>query len=258
MQIRIFRDKKIDKKVEKFLSMIMKLNKSLNSNIYYCFGNKTDSLTLLKKGKTKVFVANQEISLNRFVMADQTHSTEIKVIEERDIGSGFLAAKPEIEIVDGFVTNLSNTFIVIKGADCTPILVYAKSCNVIGGCHSGRQGTKNSIVKNLIQTMVSEFKILTNDLVVMIGPAISGAHYQVSEEIYKDFLAATEISQEYRQIDMQKVIEKDILELGVLPENIYRSKVCTYANSDYFSYRRDKTKERQISIIGIIDGKIYK
>ncbi len=258
MQFSIFTDKKIDKKADSFLFIIMKLNKSLNPNIYYSFGNKTDSLSLIKKGDRKVLVADQEIPLARFVMADQTHSREIKVIEESDLGSGFLANKPEIPVVDGFVTNLPNVFIVIKGADCTPILVYAKSKSVVGGCHSGRQGTKNGIIKNLIQTMLTEFNLIVTDLVVVIGPAISGASYQVSEEVYSDFVTMTGIEQDYRQLDMQRVIVRDVLEMGLLSENIIKSRECTYASPNYFSYRRDKTRERQVSIIGITDGKIYK
>jgi len=235
----------------------MKLNKSLNPNIYYCFGNKDDSLFCLKRGKGNILLAGQVIPASRLVMADQTHSADIKVIEESDLGSGFLADKAPVPLVDGFVTNKTNVFIAIKSADCTPILAYAKNKNVVGGCHSGREGTKNGIVKELIRKMKDEYSLSMNDIVVMIGPAISGSNYQVSEEIYCDFVDSTRIEQDYRYIDMQKVIVRDVKEMGIKQEQIIINRDCTYANSNYFSYRRDKTKNRQLAIIGIENGKIF-
>ena len=235
----------------------MKLNKSLNPNIYYCFGNKEDSLFLLKQGEINILVGDQVVSLGRLVMAKQTHSAEIKVIERADLGAGFLADKVAVPVVDGFVTNQSHVYIVIKGADCTPILVYAKSKNAVGACHSGREGTKIGIVSVLIKKMIYEYNLAVDDLVVMIGPAISGANYQVSEEIYRDFVDSTGIEQAYRFIDMQKVIVRDILETGIKQEQIVMTRDCTYANPNYFSYRRDKAKNRQLAIIGIEDEKIF-
>ncbi len=235
----------------------MKLIKSKNPNIYYCFGNKDDSLFRLKAGEVAILVSEKEITKDRFVMADQTHSTEVRVIEEADFGSGFLAHKAAIPIVDGFVTDLSNVFIVIKGADCTPILVYSKSKNIVGGCHSGREGTKNGIVKEVISKMLEVYGASLDDLIVMVGPAISGENYQVSEEIYNDFINITGLEQSYRKIDMQKVIFRDVLEMGIKRENVQLDSVCTYADSRYFSYRRDKSKDRQLAIIGISDGKIF-
>lgn len=234
----------------------MKLLKSLNPNIYYFFGNKDDSLALVKSGEVTVSVAGKGLYPRNFVMADQTHSSEIRVIEESDFGSGFIDTKPPFPIVDGFVTDLSNVFIVIKGADCTPILIYAKSKSVVGGCHSGREGTKKGIVKELIKKIVHKYDVGVADLVVMIGPAISGVNYQVSAEVFADFVASTGLEQDYRKIDMQKVILRDVLEMGIKREQVVLNTECTYANPDFFSYRRDGTRNRQLSIIGITDGKI--
>lgn len=236
----------------------MNLKKSKNPNIYYCFGSSDDSLAQLKNGQRSIFISDKVISKSQLVMADQTHSTETKLIDDSDLGSGFCEDRPEIPIVDGFITDISNVFIVIKGADCTPVLIYSKSKNAVGGCHSGREGTKSGIVKELIKKFLTEFAVPVADLIVMIGPAISGSNYQVSEEIFNEFVDVTKVAQEYRKIDMQKVIIRDILEMGLRDEQIVMNSICTYSNPNYFSYRRDKTKERQLSIIGITDGKIFK
>jgi YfiH family protein len=235
----------------------MKLNKSLNPNIYYCFGNRTDSLSLLRSGQISLFIDSIEINRDSLVMADQTHSAEIRLIDKADKGAGFCENKPEIPVVDGFITDMPRVFIVIKGADCTPILVYAKNKNIVGGCHSGREGTKKGIIKELIRKFIIDFGVLVEDLVIMIGPAISGINYQVSEEIFNDFVSTTGLEQDFRHIDMQKVIIRDILEMGVKMNQIVNNSICTFSDQDYFSYRRNKAKDRQLSIIGIRDEKIY-
>lgn len=235
----------------------MKLNKSLNPNIYYCFGNRTDSLSLLRSGQISLFIDSIEINRDSLVLADQTHSAEIRIIDHTDEGAGFCENKPEIPVVDGFITDTPGVFIVIKGADCTPILVYAKNKNIVGGCHSGREGTKKGIIKELIRKFIIDFGVLVEDLVIMIGPAISGINYQVSEDIFNDFVSTTGLEQDFRHIDMQKVIIRDILEMGVKMNQIVNNSICTFSDQAYFSYRRNKAKDRQLSIIGIRDEKIY-
>ncbi len=249
--------KKIDKKLPSFLFIIMKLKQTLNSNIYYCFGNKSDSLSLLRQAKRQIVLEDKIISFSQLVMAEQTHSEDIKTIEGCDLGAGFIKDKDEIPHVDGFITDKENVFIVIKSADCTPILVYAKNKPLVGGCHSGREGTRKGIIKNLIKQMLTDYNLSPSDLVVMIGPAINARNYQVSLEIYNEFIASSKLDQDYRKIDMQKVIINDLIQMGIREENIISSQICTYENMDYNSYRRDKTPERQLSIIGISNGKIH-
>jgi len=236
----------------------MKLKESRNPNIYYSFGNKHASLRNVKSGLVDLTCSGEEVNFSSLVLAEQTHSAEIKLIEPADLGSGFLDSKPEIPIVDGFVSNLPNVFLVIKTADCVPILVYSKNTPAIGACHSGREGTKKGIVKNLIQAMLSNFALAKTELVVLVGPCISGKNYQVDQATFADFVLATGVEQENSTLDLQKVILHDILELGILRENVHFSKHCTFSDDSYFSYRENKTTERQLSIIGIKDGKIHK
>ena len=236
----------------------MKLKESFNPNVYYCFGNKRVSLRNLKAKLVNITCLGEEVNFAQLVLAEQTHSAEVKLIESADLGSGFIDSKPEIPLVDGFVTDKPNAFLVLKTADCTPILIYSKEQQVVGGCHSGREGTKNGIVKQLLNTMLANFKVDTTELIVMVGPAISGKNYQVDQATFSDFVKVTGVEQEDLRIDMQKVILRDILEFGILRENVFLSEECTFSDSNYFSYRENKTKERQLSIIGIRDGKIHK
>lgn len=234
----------------------MKLVKKYNPRVWYGFGNRYSSLESIRRGESKISCAGEDLILGQLVLAEQTHSTDITILTQSMSGAGFTKGVEEIGHVDGFVSDIEGLFLVIKSADCTPILCYDKTKNVVGGVHSGRVGTRNSIIKALINNMVTNFRCRVEDIVVLVGPAIGGENYEVDEECFLDFVVSTQLGQEYRHIDMKQVIKRDLVKIGILEKNIEIDNSCTYADSNYFSYRRDKTAERQLAIIGIKDGNI--
>jgi YfiH family protein len=234
----------------------MKLEQAKNKSVFFSFGTKEDSLSQIRSGKKNIECNGKSILLEDMVMAEQTHSDIIWNASDEDRGVGFLRENTVIEVVDGFVTNAKNLLLVIKTADCTPILCYATDRDVVGAVHSGREGTKNGIIINLLNKMVNDYACSIDKIVVMIGPAISAKNYEVDVDTYNDFIKETNIEQQFRHIDMKKVIMRDILNQGIIKENIYDMQLCTHDNEKYFSYRRDKTSERQISVIGVIDDSI--
>ncbi len=229
----------------------MKLEKTKNKHVFYCFGNKESSLAKIKRQEESIFIGENPIALSDMVMAEQTHSKLVYAVTASDKGHGFTYIDDSINQVDGFVTSEQGILLVIKTADCSPILCYDKRKNVIGALHSGREGTRKGIIKVLIEKMVKQYNCELADLYVMLGPAISGKHYQVDIETYNDFIESTHIEQEYRHIDMRKVLMSDLKDMGLKRDQIEDIRECTYSSQEYFSYRRDKTAERQLSVIGI-------
>jgi YfiH family protein len=205
------------------------------------------------------FIDNFMIPKNRIVITEQTHSRNIHICSDIDCGAGF-DDHPQIHDCDGMVTNLPHQFLLIRTADCTPVLFYDKNTQSIGSVHSGREGTRKNIVKNLIQTMQVEYMSLPENIQVWIGAGICKEHYEVSEKIAQEFnqtclqnnLLLDET--DCRYIDIQNVIIKQLVQSGILLKNIHRNKICTYESLAHFSYRRDGTRNRQINVIGLING----
>jgi copper oxidase (laccase) domain-containing protein len=54
-------------------------------------------------------------------------------------------------------------------------------------------------------------------------------------------------------IDLRAGITQQLLAAGVPSNQIVHKNTCTFESPLYFSYRRDKTDNRQISLIGLID-----
>ncbi|MBP7309931.1 MAG: peptidoglycan editing factor PgeF [Candidatus Cloacimonetes bacterium] len=197
------------------------------------------------------------IPASRLVIADQTHSRQVHICREADCGAG-LGDKPQIPIVDGLITNIPGQFLLIRTADCTPVILADKEKMVVSALHSGREGTRKNIVEEAVSIMNTHYQCQPKDIVAYIGAGISASHYQVSQGIYDEFVAS--VTQQgfahqqdnQRRLDIRHIIFQQLIKAGIPFRNIENIHDCTYENPDYHSYRREGTHNRQINIVGIL------
>jgi len=191
-----------------------------------------------------------------FVVANQTHSSNIKVIKQRET-KGWLSSEDAIENCDALVTNLSNVVLTMLTADCVPILLYDREKDVIAAVHAGWKGTKGKIVVKTLLKMQEEFASNMKDIVVGIAPSIGKCCYEVGEDVAKHFFDTPEgmrkIGEKY-MLDLPFINQKQLIDVGVDPENIEMSNICTSCKVErYFSYRKEKgCSGRFMSMIGLL------
>ncbi len=209
--------------------------------------------------KQKDFVINgKTIPVKRLVICEQTHSNLVHICTDSDAGSG-ISDHPQVSVADGLITNERELYLLIRTADCTPVLLYDESKQVVCGVHSGREGTRKNIVGKAVEIAQMHYGCKPENLKVIVGAGISMPHYEVGEEIWQEFMLS--ISQQGiildeqlpGHIDIQGTILAQLRLAGVLSTNIEYKNICTYDNVEYFSYRRDGTKNRQINLIGVCD-----
>lgn len=146
---------------------------------------------------------------------------------------------------DGLI-GLKGDVLVIKSADCLPVIV-CDSVNVrIAAVHSGWKGTANSIVKEAISKMLS-LGSKAADLKVYVGPHIQKTSFEVKsdvKEIFEKNFSYEGIifkkDDKHYLIDLGKVVKLDAISMGAKEENIYISKLDTVTDERFHSYRRDK------------------
>lgn len=136
--------------------------------------------------------------------------------------------------------------LVIKSADCLPVIVYDNIKECIAAVHSGWKGTANSIVKEAITKMLS-LGSSAADLKVYVGPHIQKTSFEVMDDVknvfeknfkYKDIILKKD--EEHYLIDLGRVVSLDAISMGVKEENIYVSSLDTVTDKRFHSYRRDK------------------
>jgi YfiH family protein len=84
---------------------------------------------------------------------------------------------------DGIVTNQSGITLMMRFADCVPILLHDPIRKVIGVAHAGWMGTVNGTVREVIGKMQSQFGSDPIDMRAVIGPSIGPDHYEVGEDV---------------------------------------------------------------------------
>ncbi len=193
-----------------------------------------------------------EMKLENLVLSDQTHTTNIKVVTEEDKGKGILRDRDYSEI-DGFVTNVPEIVLSTFYADCVPLFFVDPVRKAIGLSHAGWKGTLNRIAEKTIQIMSKEYGTDPKDVLVGIGPSICQDCYEISEDLAGQFISKFSID-----IHNEILFKKDNLkycldlwktnffilrDVGVLPENIFITDICTNCNPNFlFSHRASNGK----------------
>ena len=183
---------------------------------------------------------------------------------------------------DASATNRPGLLLTVQTADCVPILLADLKKRAVAAVHAGWRGTLQRIVAKAIGKMQMQFGSRPADLLAAIGPSIGGCCYEVGTEIASEFRSqfsnASDWFDELRTgdepnplqwlnmappghqpppknvlLDLRKANRAQLLDAGLLAQNIAVSDLCTACRRDLlFSYRKEAgTTGRLMSVIGI-------
>lgn len=174
---------------------------------------------------------------NSIVSAKLIHGDKIEIVSTTDKGK-------VIPDADGLVTRARNLFLALTVADCLPVVLYHPEQHVMALLHAGWRGLAADIVPKAVNTLVSKFGVRPADLHAYIGPGVEQHHYEVQEDLVKqfaDFPSAVELQSGRYLLDLKLIATQQLTGSGVPKSNISVSPECTYCESGkYFSFRRDK------------------
>jgi polyphenol oxidase len=154
-----------------------------------------------------------------------------------------------IKNCDALISDDPKVTLSVRVADCLPISFIDKKNHVFGIVHAGWRGLDKKIIVRTVWRMVKEFLIDPKGLEVSIGPHICAKHYEVKKDVsdkFANFPGATEKVNKKILLDLEKIAEFQLIETGIKKENITKDKRCTFEDKNLFSYRRDKTLNRNI------------
>lgn len=193
------------------------------------------------------------LTIEHFVCSDQTHTTNIRIVTERDKGKGTVVSKDYTDI-DGLITDCKDLILGTSFADCVPLFFVDEGRKVIGLAHAGWRGTVDGIGAKMVELLVSEMGCTLSNIKVAIGPSICQECYEISEDVAEQFKTRFRDEEEQRQILIDKGYGKYQLDLwrsnelilqsaGIKAENILVTDICTCCNPDrLFSHRASQGK----------------
>jgi hypothetical protein len=162
---------------------------------------------------------------------NQRHSFKINFIEKEGIYEG-----------DGLFTKKENLVLIVKSADCLPVLLEDEEKKIIGALHLGWRSLKEGILKN-INFSLSSFK-------VFVGVGLRKCCYRVGEEFLnypylKDFVLR---KKDNFYFDVIAFLKNFLFEKGLKEKNFFDLNLCSFCG-EFFSYRRTRTFFRTLTFI---------
>ena len=195
-----------------------------------------------------------QIDDRHLLMPHQVHLTEVAVIDEAFLCLDENERQQHLEGIDAIMTDRAGVCIGVSTADCIPVLLYDNVHHAVCAIHAGWRGTVSRIVEQSIKAMTATYGTNPMDVVAQIGPGISLDSFEVGDEVYEAFAQAgftmEQISRREAKwhIDLPACNRLQLLAMGVKPECISVSDICTYkAHDTFFSARR----------LGINSGRIF-
>lgn len=190
--------------------------------IQYSPWQNVETLTSLRNYKQDVI--NLLKTRAPLITGKQIHDTKILIVSEP-------AEIPPTEC-DGFITKIPNVYLGVFTADCMPVFIYEKRNKIIGILHAGKKGTQLGITREAILLMQKTFNSKTQDISLLLGPAICIKCYDY---------------------DLSENNTRQANELGVT--DIITPRLCTAEHPDlFYSYHLDHTPDRMLSAIKLISS----
>jgi len=117
----------------------------------------------------------------RFARLNQMHGDDVLVVDAP--GPGPLEELPS---GDALVTATRGVGLMVRAADCVPVLLADPRAGVVGAVHSGRQGTSLDIAARTITWMRD---LGAEQIRAWVGPRVCGGCYEVPDQMRADVAA---------------------------------------------------------------------
>lgn len=224
-------------------------------NLGYFNGDSSHNVTENRRR----FLESLEVTGYRIHTLRQTHSrivhrVEASVLSNTPVREGDALIGKSQEMLAGVLT-----------ADCQPVLLVDTKTRAYAAIHAGWRGTLQRIVEHAFAEMRQEFGTNPEDCHAALGPSASVECYEVGEEVVELFRAEFQYADELFQrpagrvkqhLDVKTANYRQLLTVGIPPQQIYVSDYCTMRQTDlFFSYRCEQAKGRVGRLLSVVGRK---
>ena len=156
---------------------------------------------------------------------------------------------------DGMATSRPGLGLLIKTADCQPVLLAHTSGRYVAALHVGWRGNKCNFPGSGVARFCEHYGLEPRDILAVRGPSLgpeSAEFVNFDREWGADWLPW--FAAQKRTMDLWSLTRWQLEKAGLLPRHIYGLDICTATNDTmFFSYRRHKLSGRQASLVWIAD-----
>jgi YfiH family protein len=217
---------------------------------------------------TRLWQGREPAELAGFVSAGVSVHRPRQVHSARVLPASEATCEPWPE-ADGLFSDGGGQNLWVCGADCTPVLLADSATGRVAACHAGWRGVAGRILPAAMERMAAAGTDPA-DLLVALGPAVSGSRYPVErwvslevaaslrseplepEMALAELIAAgglvVDAEPERDRLDIRNAIRRQLEHAGVSSKRISSCPLCTVEEETLFhSWRRDRRKAVQWS-----------
>jgi len=181
---------------------------------------------------TEILQTLEQVSAMRYL--EQVHGDRIHALT---------MAEPGIELVgegDALITSDRGTALVIRTADCIPILIFCPESGAIAAVHAGWRGLAARIVTETISALCNDHSARKAGLHFVVGPFIARDSYEVGEEVASQFSsAASHIRPNAKySLDLEKILREEFTANAINNDQIEWHHADTFVSPGWYSARR--------------------
>ncbi|MCA1646737.1 MAG: peptidoglycan editing factor PgeF [Chloroflexi bacterium] len=144
---------------------------------------------------------------------------------------------------DVLVTRSPEKTLMLRYADCTPVLLADPKQRVVAAVHAGWRGSAARAAGAAVEALRDAFGSQPGDVIAGIGPAIGPCCYAVGQDVVDAFVDRPDLFSEpdtngRRRLDLWTASHQALVEAGVPAEQIEVAGICTQCESErFFSHR---------------------
>ena len=198
----------------------------------------------------EIVVSTLGYTTDHLVQVRQIHSSTV-ILAERPMDAEFKG--------DGIATDQPGLALLMRFADCVPLLYFDPVNQAVAIAHAGWKGTLANVAGQVVRKMSQAFNSRPEDLLVGIGPSIGPDHYQIGTDVerqvrnlYPEDLKKLLIEEDGKvKLDLWSANQLNLTKAGV--KSIEVSGICTACNLDHwFSHRGENGATGRFgAVIGI-------
>ena len=183
--------------------------------------------------------------LDRLVRMTQVHGAD--VAWTADIADG------DIPVADALLTDQPGVGVLVRVADCTPIVLAATHEPLAGVVHCGREGLVRGVVPAAVESLRERGASLIE---AWIGPRACGQCYELPEQMADGVAkvvpeARSTTSWGTPAVDVGAGVVAQLLAEGVRVSDL-GAEECTIERDEWFSYRRQGQDSGRFGAIAVI------
>jgi polyphenol oxidase len=197
------------------------------------------------------------VNSERICTVWQVHGNDTIIVTDPSPDRSWLAK------ADGMVTDKLDTPLIMRCADCTPVLFHDPIRKVVGLAHAGWRGTVIGAATSVAETMMQTYCCKPTDIQAGIGVSICPDCYQVGEEVVEAVqehfgtltgglpdgpLVKRDPADGTAYFNLWSANKLDLQRIGL--EQIEVAGICTACNTDeFYSHRAEKGKTGRFAAV---------